>query len=107
MIGRRRAIAVMGILLLGSLLAAGLIEARAQETPQASLKTAAAEPGQEKPASPRPARERMAVYVILAWVWLTIAVLLGLLRMRVREADRVYRMGLIQAGEGSPRGPGH
>ena len=107
MIGRRRAIAVLGIFLLGSLLTAGLTEARAQEAPQASLKTAAPEPGQEKPAGPRPPRERMAVYVILAWVWLSIAVLLGLLRLRVREADRVYRMGLTRAGEESPREPGH
>jgi ABC-type Fe3+ transport system permease subunit len=106
MIGRRRAIAALGILLLGSLLTAGLTEARAQEAPQASLKTAA-EPGQEKPAAPRPPRERMAVNVILAWVWLSIAVLLGLLRLRVREADRVYRMGLTRAGEESPREPGH
>ncbi len=107
MIGRRRALAAMGTLLLVSLLAAGLLEARIQEAPQASLKPAAAEPGQEKAAAPRPPRERMAVYVILAWVWLSIAVLLGLLRVRVREADRVHRMGLAQPGEGSPRGPGH
>jgi hypothetical protein len=49
----------------------------------------------------------MAVYVILAWVWISIAVLLGSLRSRVREADRVQRMGLHGAGEGSSKGPGH
>jgi len=49
----------------------------------------------------------MAVYVILAWVWLSIAVLLGFLRLRVREADRVHRMGLFRAGDGSPQEPGH
>jgi hypothetical protein len=49
----------------------------------------------------------MAVYVILGWAWLSIAVLLGVLRLRVREADRVHRMGLARSGEGSPKGPGH
>lgn len=103
---RRRAIAAAGILLLGALLASGWLEARVQESAQASLKPAAAAPGQDKPAAPRPAKERMSVYVILAWVWLSIVVLLGFLRLRVREADRVHRMGLHRAGEGPPGVPG-
>jgi len=106
--GRFRVVAAVGIFLLGSFVASGILEARVQETAQASLKPAAATaPGQETPAAPRPARERMAVYVLLAWVWLSIAVLLGLLRLRVREADRIFRMGLDRAAEHSPKGPGH
>jgi hypothetical protein len=106
--GRLRTVAAAGIFLLGSFVASGILEARVQETPQASLKpVAATAPGQETPAAPRPARERMAVYVLLAWVWLSIAVLLGLLRLRVREADRIFRMGLNRAVEKSPKGPGH
>jgi len=107
-VSRRRALAATGLLLLGSLLASGLLEARVQDPAQTSLKPAAdAPPGQDKPAAARPAKERMAVSVILAWVWLSIAVLLVFLRMRVREADRVHRMGLQRAGEGPPRGPRH
>lgn len=107
-VSRRRALAAAGLLLLGALLASGLLEASVQEPAQASLKPAAdAPPGPDKPAAARPAKERMAVNVILAWVWLSIAVLLGFLRMRVREADRVHRMGLQRAGEGPPGGPGH
>jgi hypothetical protein len=49
----------------------------------------------------------MAVYVLLAWVWLSIAVLFGLLRLRVREADRVFRMGFDRAAEKAPKGPGY
>ena len=106
--GRLRVIAAAAIILLGSLVASGILEARVQEAPQASLKTAADNAqGQETPASPRPAKERMAVYILLAWVWLSIAVLLGILRMRVREADRVYSMGLDRAAEKAPKGPGH
>jgi len=104
---RRRAIAAAGLLLLGALVASGWLEARVQESPQASLKPAANAPEQDKPAAPRPAKERMAVYVILAWVWLSIAVLLAFLRLRVREADRVHRMGLHRAGDGPPGAPGH
>lgn len=105
--GRRRAIAVAGVLLLGALLAAGWLEAEIQDAPPVSVKPAAASPGHENPAAARPVKERMAVYVILAWAWLSIAVLLGFLRLRVREADRVHRMGLFRAGDGSPQEPGH
>ena len=107
MSGQRRAIAAAGIVLLGALLAAGWLDARVQQESPTALKTAADAPGLEKPAAARPAKERMAITVILAWVWLSIVVLLGFLRMRVREADRVHRMGLRQAGEGAPKGPGH
>jgi len=108
MSGRFRAVAAAAVaLLLVSLPAAGLAEALGQETQQPSIKPAAAAPELEAPAAPRPAKERMAVYVILAWVWFSIAVLLGLLRMRVREADRVHRMGFHRAAEKSPGGPGH
>ncbi|OGD11819.1 MAG: hypothetical protein A2Y86_01445 [Candidatus Aminicenantes bacterium RBG_13_62_12] len=101
-------IAAAGIFLLGSLVVSGVPEARVQETPQVALKPAPENtPGQETPAAPRPPREQMAVYVLLAWVWLSIAVLLGLLRLRVREADRVFRMGLDRAAEKTPRGPGY
>lgn len=105
--GRRRMIAAAGILVLGFLLAAGLLEARVQEAAQASVKPAASAPGPENPAAVRPARERMAVYVILGWVWFTIGVLLWILRLRVREADRVHRMGLVRAGEAGPKGSEH
>lgn len=105
---RRRALAAGGILLLGAFLATGWPEPGVQEPAQASLKPAAdASPGPDEPGAARPAKERMAVNVILAWVWLSIAVLLGFLRMRVREADRVHRIGLQRAGEGPPGGPGH
>ena len=104
---RMRVIAALGILVLGSLVASGVLEARLQATPQPSLKPATATaPGQEPPApaTPRPAKERIAVYVLLVWVWHSIAVLLWLLRLKVRETDRVYSMGLDRAAEKAPKG---
>ena len=108
--GRLRVIAAAGIFIWASLGASGILEARLQATPQPSLKPApATAPGQEPPApaAPRPARERMSVYVLLAWVWFSIAVLLWLLRLKVRETDRVYSMGLDRAAEKTPKGSGH
>jgi hypothetical protein len=49
----------------------------------------------------------MSVFVLLAWVWLSITVLLGLLRLRVREADRVTSMGLDRAAQKGPKGSRH
>ncbi len=103
---RRRAIAAAGLLLLSVLWAGVWLEAGVQEVPPTSVKADAAEPGQGHTASTRPAKERMAVYVLLAWVWISVAVLLGFLRLRVREADRVHRMGLFRAGGGSTKDPG-
>jgi hypothetical protein len=101
--GRRRAVAIAVAVLMGALFAAGPVEARTQDAPQAAIKPAAAAPGQARPAAARPVRERMAVNVLLGWVWLSIAVLLGFLRSRVREADRVHRLGLNATGSGSPK----
>jgi hypothetical protein len=105
--GRRRVLAAAGLVLLGSLLTAGLVEARVQEAPPTSMKADTARAGTESPAAARPAKERMAVDVLVGWVWLSIGVLLWILRLRIREADRVYRMDLVRAGESSPEGPGH
>lgn len=95
---RRLAMAAIAALVLLSSFASGMLETQVQTVPQAPVGPAAAKtPGQGTVAAPRPAQERMAVGVLLAWVWLSIAVLLGLLRLRVREADRVFRFGLDRA----------
>lgn len=97
---RPRVTAAAGIFLLVFFVASWTREARAQETRLPSFKPdVPAAAGPENPAAPRPAKERMAAYVLLAWVWLSIGVLLGLLRLRVREADRVFRMGLERQAE--------
>jgi hypothetical protein len=67
----------------------------AQDAPKAP----AAKPVVEaKPEEVRPAfltpRERSGTYVFLGWTWLTIGVLLYFLKLKIREADRVFRTGL-------------
>jgi hypothetical protein len=100
---RRRILAAFGLLFL-MVIVAGLpprAGARAQEARQTSVKPDAAAAGIENPAASRPVRERMAVDVIVGWVWISIAVLLWILRLRIREADRVSRMGLVQPADKS------
>ena len=92
---RRRIISVLTILALGPCLFAAALAAWGQDAPKAPVEQAAVTaPAQEAAPAPRPPRERMAVYTLLAWVWLSIAALFWLLRLRVREADRVFHMGL-------------
>lgn len=108
MTGKRRLIAA-GLLLAAALAAPALAPAPSQEPSGATTLTpVAAGDGvpEGSPIAARPAKERMAVYVLLAWVWLLIAVLFVLVRLRAREADRTFRLGLDRAVERSPRNPG-
>jgi hypothetical protein len=90
--------AVLGALAVAACLIAlegGLLEAWPQTgaepaAGQASLTNPSSEPG----AAVRPPKERMEVAVLLAWVWLSIAALFWIVRQKVREADRLSRMGL-------------
>jgi hypothetical protein len=65
----------------------------------------AGQPPAETAAPPRPPKERMEVAVLLAWVWLSIAVLLWIVRLKVREADRVSRLGLGRPPGSGSEGP--
>jgi len=49
----------------------------------------------------------MEVSVLVAWTWLSILVLFWLVRLRAREADRVYRLGLRGPTAKPPKGAGH
>jgi len=40
-------------------------------------------------AAPRNIRERTAIYVFVAWLWAAIIVLIYLLRLEIKEADRL------------------
>lgn len=101
--GRRSLVYAVLVMALISILAFGVGEAWSQDKPQAAPATAkpAVEkaPPQALVIPPMTALERTSVYVLLAWIWLSIAVLLWLLRLRVREADRVFHMGLDRAPE--------
>jgi hypothetical protein len=72
--------------------------------PPAAAKPAVAAPAAEVAPPAMTPREKTGVYVFLAWTWLTIGVLLYVLRLKVREADRVLRTGFFgPSGGGKER----
>lgn len=98
---RRKFVLAVMVLALAPWLIAGFAGSRGQDASRPSVEAAAAKPpAAESTPAPRPPKERMGVSVMLAWIWFTIAVLFWLIRLRVREADRVFHMGLQpQAGK--------
>jgi len=43
--------------------------------------------------SPANIKEAVGIYVFLAWMWLSVIVLIYFLRLKIKEADRLHRMG--------------
>jgi len=86
----KKALAViLAFFILAAVSAIAYTSARPQETSHQSVK--ADEPAGLR-AGPQSPRERTAVYTLLAWVWLCVGVLLWIVHLMVREADRVFRM---------------
>jgi hypothetical protein len=44
-----------------------------------------------KPA-PKDIKEAVGIYVFLGWIWLSIFVLIYILRQKIKEVDRIYRL---------------
>ncbi|MGB8951964.1 MAG: hypothetical protein WCC06_04780 [Candidatus Aminicenantales bacterium] len=47
---------------------------------------------EEVVSAPKDIKERTAIYVFLGWMWVSIFVLIYFLRLKIKEADRVYRL---------------
>ncbi len=84
----------------------------AQANPQAAPAKPAAKP--KTPAEPvtiTPAysslKEKTAVLVFLAWLWVIVAVLVWLLRMKIREADRVHGLKFYPVAKDGAKPPTH
>jgi hypothetical protein len=43
-------------------------------------------------ASPQNIKEKTGILVFVAWIWLSIFVLIFFLRLKIREADRLFRL---------------
>ncbi len=43
-------------------------------------------------ASPQDIREKTGIVVFVVWMWLSIIILVFFLRLKIREADRLYRL---------------
>jgi preprotein translocase subunit Sec63 len=42
-------------------------------------------------------KESTGIYVFLAWMWIAIAVLIYILRLKIREVDRLHRLRFLSA----------
>jgi hypothetical protein len=80
---------------------------RAQTVPASTkIQTAQAQPKPEDIVpGPHNIKERTAIYVFLGWLWISIAVLVYFLRLKIKEIDRIYNLRFFssadQPGEGS------
>jgi hypothetical protein len=48
-------------------------------------------PEKIKPA-PKDIKEAVGIYVFLGWIWISIFVLVFILRQKIKETDRIYRL---------------
>lgn len=42
--------------------------------------------------APKDIKEAVGIYVFLGWIWISIFVLVFILRQKIRETDRIYRL---------------
>ncbi len=62
--------------------------------PQEQVKTAQPEKAQEKIVpSAKNIKESTGICIFVAWMWLSIFVLIYVLRLKIREADRLHKLG--------------
>ncbi len=87
-------ILVLTVTLLLLLVSLGPPSGLAQEVVEKSqADTSQTEPESEKViASPQSIKEETGIFVFIAWMWLSIFVLLFFLRLKIKEADRLYRI---------------
>jgi len=65
-----------------------------QDTPEEQSQAAQAEKEQEKIVpSPKDIKESTGISVFVGWIWLAVFVLVFFLRLKIKEVDRLYRLG--------------
>lgn len=47
--------------------------------------------------APRDIKQKTAILVFVAWIWVSILVLVYFLRLKIKEADRLYRLRFFAA----------
>ncbi len=74
---------------------------QAQDIPtsaESQIKQAQTQPEKIVP-GPQNIKERTAVYVFLGWLWVSIAVLVYFLRLKIKEIDRIYVLRFFPTAE--------
>lgn len=49
--------------------------------------------------APKDIKEAVGIYVFLGWIWLSIFVLIYILRQKIEEVDRIYRLKFFSSGK--------
>ncbi len=44
---------------------------------------------------PKDVKQATAIYVFLGWIWLSIGILIFFLRLKIKEVDRLHRLGFF------------
>ena len=63
-----------------------------QPEPVAKPQIVADETQQEIRPAPKDIKEAVGIYVFLGWIWISIFVLVFILRQKIKETDRIYRL---------------
>jgi hypothetical protein len=63
-----------------------------QPEPSAGSQTVTEETQEEIIPAPKDIKEAVGIYVFLGWIWISIFVLVYILRQKIKETDRIYRL---------------
>lgn len=63
-----------------------------QPDPGAKPQTVTEDAQEEIKPAPKDIKEAVGIYVFLGWIWISIFVLVFILRQKIRETDRIYRL---------------
>jgi hypothetical protein len=97
----RRRIFILSVFIFFLLASAGPVLCLAQQkVEEIQTDTAQAEEESEKIiASPQNIKEETGIFVFVGWMWLSIFVLIFFLRLKIREADRLFRLKFFSGEE--------
>ncbi len=90
------AVAVLAAALACSI--AGFAHAQSAESAKGQPEQVQAKPEEIVP-GPQNIKEHTAIYVFLGWMWISIAVSVYILRLKIKEIDRVYNLRFFPTAE--------
>jgi len=63
-----------------------------QPEPSVEAQSVTEEAQEEIKPAPKDIKEAIGIYVFLGWIWISIFVLIFILRQKIKETDRIYRL---------------
>jgi hypothetical protein len=47
--------------------------------------------------APQDAKQKTGIWVFVVWMWISVVVIIYFLRLKIKEVDRLYRLGFFSA----------